>query len=161
MKWMERVARLLGAGDKMREATGGGLSYGAQESFDELLAIAWTELGEADFRAAWEAGRALTVDLAMDEADALLAAAEQSSAPRHQDDVAMLHGLTPRELQVLRLVVAGQSDREIAETLFISRRTAEGHVAGILAKLDVRSRAAAVAAALGSGIVPPGAGDPS
>jgi predicted ATPase/DNA-binding CsgD family transcriptional regulator len=159
MKWMERVARLLGASDKMREATGGGLSYGARESFDELLAIAWAELGEADFRAAWDAGRALTVDLAMDEADALLAVAEQSSAPRHQDDAATWHGLTPRELQVLRLVVAGQSDREIAETLFISRRTAEGHVAGILAKLDVRSRAAAVAAALGSDIVPPGAGD--
>jgi DNA-binding NarL/FixJ family response regulator len=69
--------------------------------------------------------------------------------------------LTSRELQVLHLVVAGQSDREIAETLFISRRTAEGHVAGILAKLEVRSRAAAVAAALRSGVVSPGAGDSS
>ena len=72
-----------------------------------------------------------------------------------------LFGLTPRELEVLALVVSGQSDREIAETLFISRRTAEGHVSEILAKLDVRSRAAAVAVALRSSIVPSEGSDPS
>jgi DNA-binding NarL/FixJ family response regulator len=64
-------------------------------------------------------------------------------------------------LQVLRLVVAGRSDRDIAETLFISRRTAEGHVARILNTLDVRSRAGAVATALNSIIDPPGTGDSS
>jgi DNA-binding CsgD family transcriptional regulator len=60
-------------------------------------------------------------------------------------------GLTPRELEVLRLLVAGRSNRQIAEALFISGKTASVHVTSILAKLGVHSRleAAAVARRLG------------
>jgi two-component system response regulator DegU len=43
---------------------------------------------------------------------------------------------------VLRLLVEGQSDKEIGESLFISHRTVMGHVANLLAKLDVPSRTA-------------------
>ena len=64
------------------------------------------------------------------------------------------HGvLTERELEVLGLVVAGQTDREIAEALFIGHRTAQTHVANILAKLGVSSRTAAATAAIAAGIV--------
>ncbi|HET9290884.1 MAG TPA: AAA family ATPase [Actinomycetes bacterium] len=60
-------------------------------------------------------------------------------------------GLTPRELEVLRLVAAGRSNGQIAEALFISRKTASVHVSNILAKLGVAGRveAAAVAHRLG------------
>lgn len=54
-----------------------------------------------------------------------------------------LHGLTQRELQVIRLVAAGKSNREIASTLVISEHTVARHVQNIFAKLDVSSRAAA------------------
>ena len=53
------------------------------------------------------------------------------------------HGLTGRELEVLRLVASGKSNREIAATLVISEHTVARHVQNIFAKLDVSSRAAA------------------
>jgi DNA-binding CsgD family transcriptional regulator len=55
---------------------------------------------------------------------------------------------------VLNLLVQGLSDREIAEALFISPRTAQGHVGRIFTKLNVSSRAAAVATALQAGNFP-------
>jgi len=60
-------------------------------------------------------------------------------------------GLTPRELEVLRLLVEGRSNRQIAEQLFISAKTASVHVTNLLAKLGVHSRleAAAMARRLG------------
>ncbi len=58
------------------------------------------------------------------------------------------YGLTPRELEVLRLVAAGKSNREIAEALVISDHTARRHLQNIFAKLGVSSRAAATALAL-------------
>jgi DNA-binding NarL/FixJ family response regulator len=60
--------------------------------------------------------------------------------------------LTPREIDVLRLLAAGLQDRQIAEALFISTRTASFHVANLLAKLEVESRSAAAAYAVRNGI---------
>jgi DNA-binding CsgD family transcriptional regulator/tetratricopeptide (TPR) repeat protein len=54
-------------------------------------------------------------------------------------------GLTARELEVLRLVAAGHTNRSVAADLFLSERTVERHVSNILAKLGVPSRAAATA----------------
>ncbi|WP_412516287.1 response regulator transcription factor [Actinomadura madurae] len=56
-------------------------------------------------------------------------------------------GLTPREFEVLRLVAEGRSNRDIAEALFISVKTASVHVSNILGKLEVTSRGEAAATA--------------
>ncbi|MBU6424382.1 MAG: response regulator transcription factor [Chloroflexota bacterium] len=58
-----------------------------------------------------------------------------------------VHGLTPRQLEVLTLVARGAADKEIALTLGISTATAQKHVTNILERLRVPNRAAAVAAA--------------
>jgi DNA-binding CsgD family transcriptional regulator len=56
-----------------------------------------------------------------------------------------LHGLTRRELEVLRLVAGGKTNKEIADGLVLSERTVDRHMSNILAKLRVPSRAAATA----------------
>jgi DNA-binding NarL/FixJ family response regulator len=53
--------------------------------------------------------------------------------------------LTPRELQVLRLVAAGKTNRSIAADLFLSEKTVARHVSNIFSKLGLSSRAAATA----------------
>ncbi|MET0782329.1 MAG: response regulator transcription factor [Microbacterium sp.] len=58
------------------------------------------------------------------------------------------HGLTPREIEVLRLVADGKTNQAIAAELFLSERTVDRHVSNIFDKLGVRSRTAAATFAL-------------
>jgi len=84
--------------------------------------------------------------------NAIEAAARRSAvALTEEPDDSAPYGLTARELEVLMLIAAGHTNRQIGEALFISEKTASVHVSHILAKLDASSRAqaAAVASRLG------------
>lgn len=84
--------------------------------------------------------------LAPEAAEVLIKAA---TGPRQGDD----EGLTARELEVLRLMVAGEENPEIAERLFVSRSTVKFHVSNILMKLGATNRTEAVALALQKGLL--------
>jgi DNA-binding NarL/FixJ family response regulator len=80
---------------------------------------------------------------------------DSQSATLHRD----LSTLTPRELEVLRLLARGLSNAELAAGLQLSDATVKTHVARILSKLRLRDRAQAIVVAYETGLVIPGAKD--
>ena len=61
-------------------------------------------------------------------------------------------GLTDREAEVLRLIASGNTNKEIADTLFLSSKTVSRHLSNIFAKINVSTRAAATAFAFENGL---------
>ncbi|MFI6403304.1 response regulator [Streptomyces sp. NPDC050548] len=99
--------------------------------------------------------------------DALLAPAItrrliERFAQREEDRPTGLHrdlsGLTPRELEVLRLLATGLSNAELADRLLLSPTTIKTHIGRILSKLDLRDRVQAVVLAYETGLVSPRGG---
>jgi non-specific serine/threonine protein kinase len=152
----ERGARLLGAAAAMLPATGEPLRSGPRHFQDSIVRTIRAMLGEAATDAALAAGAALSLDDAIAEALAIGGASVVPHVAGETDpSISSPAGaLTARELDVLRLVAAGRTDREIAETLFVSRRTVNTHVANILAKLGVATRRDAVERAREQGSLP-------
>jgi DNA-binding CsgD family transcriptional regulator len=112
-----------------------------------LLATACRALGDEDTaRLELETARAVFEELSarpdLRRVDVLMRA--------EGDDT---HGLSRRELEVLRLVAAGKTNREIASTLVLSEHTVARHVQNIFGKLRVSSRTAATAFAFEHGLV--------
>lgn len=143
----QRAGRLLGAAERRREAMGTPLLDVDRIQHECRIGAVRTALGADAFVAAWSAGRLLSLEGVIAEACAV--AAEASTSPVVAKNVDKTEGafktLTPRELEVLRLIATGHTDREIAEALFISPHTATTHVKHILRKLGFTSRAAAAA----------------
>jgi DNA-binding NarL/FixJ family response regulator len=83
------------------------------------------------------------------------------TAPARREPPAALAELTPRELEVFRLIARGRSNAEIASELFVGETTVKTHVTRILMKLGVRDRVQAVVLAYESGIVAPGEETPA
>jgi DNA-binding NarL/FixJ family response regulator len=86
----------------------------------------------------------------------LLSAAARAPATSEADSPAGDGELTPREAEVLRLIAAGQSNREIARTLFVSEATVKTHVNRIFAKTGSRDRSQALRYAYNHGYAEPG-----
>jgi len=128
--------------------------HGVDARDEALLAPIRAALGGEAFDQEWTAGRELSPEQAVVAAGDIITqtrAARASSASGYAPhDHA---GLTPRELDVLRLLTQGLSDKEIGEALFIGTRTVQTHVANLFAKLGVNARAEAAAVAVRRGLV--------
>ena len=113
-----------------------------------LLATVYRALGDGD---------AATREL--DEAQAVFerlgAAADAARTAALRGRPALPAGLTGREAQVLALVAAGRTNRQIAEELVLSHKTVARHLSNIFAKLDVTSRTQAAAYAFEHGLAAP------
>ena len=142
---------LWGTSAGLREAMGTPLPSAHRPADEQARAAAHRLLGDHRFAAAWAEGRAMTPEQALaaegkpwPPTAATSHAVKDARLPSHPSPF----GLTPRELDVLRLLAQGLSDAQIAEQLIIARRTVNWYLTSIYSKLAVSSRVAATRAAL-------------
>jgi predicted ATPase/DNA-binding CsgD family transcriptional regulator len=138
----ERAGQLLGILRSVWRLVGSPLSgYGHLTSYhDECEARTREALGEDEYQAAAERGARAPLDQAISYASQRAAAPAAPAAPAGRAG-GPSSPLTPRERETAALIAQGMSNREIAETLVVSQRTAEAHVEHILSKLGFGSRA--------------------
>jgi predicted ATPase/DNA-binding CsgD family transcriptional regulator len=148
----DTAARLLGITESLRDLTAPPTWSLLRPDLDRAGAIARKALGESGFLAARTAGASLPLDPAIAEAIAFSPSAPAPLPTQDRTAARDATRLTAREMEVLRLLAEGRSNAEIADALFISPRTASTHLVNIFAKLEVDSRASAVARAFQLGI---------
>ena len=137
----EQAAWLFSAGETLYRITGTVPQPYEDELNRRTQSAIQAQLAPESLHAAREAGGRLPFFEAIDAALATLDLVDAELAPTAPPEADSAgESLTPRERDVLRLLVAGRSNPEIADALFISRATARTHVANIFGKLGVRSR---------------------
>jgi DNA-binding CsgD family transcriptional regulator len=143
----EGAARLHGAADQALADLGHVLEplEGRLANLDRQRLRA--EIGDEAFEAEYAAGRSLDPE----QLAALGRRAAAAGRPAESGGAGMV--LTPRELDVLKLVAQGLSNSDIAQRLYLSEHTVHRHLANILRKLGLSSRAVAAAWGVGTGLV--------
>jgi non-specific serine/threonine protein kinase len=146
------AAQLAGAAKGMRDKAGAKGIPAIQQFVTELHADFERELEVSGFQQALAHSRDLTPRQAAVRAHDLAERLAEMSLPKRAQSTTELapapsnpFRLTKREIEVLRLLAEGRTDRDIAAALFISPRTAGSHVTNLFAKMKVDSRASAVA----------------
>jgi DNA-binding CsgD family transcriptional regulator len=146
----ELAAHLLAAAALLREALGVSLPASHLSNYERTVATTRAQLGEERFPAAWAEGRKMTLEQVLAEQAHATIPEQTSTVPTIQQltyttvpPPTYPNELTPREVEVLRLVAAGLSNAQMAEKLIISPRTVHAHVRSIYSKLAITSRSAA------------------
>jgi len=143
---VEEASLLASAAAHVREASQIPLSPAERAQ----LARRMETVRERKLSASIVTGQAVTLDEAVALAHAIGQAAEP--VPLNTSSAGNPDGLSPRELEVLRLVAAGHSNREIADELILSLRTVERHINNLYAKIGARGKADATAYAFRNGL---------
>jgi non-specific serine/threonine protein kinase len=160
----ERAARIYGAVDGLAESIGVAMAPGWPGDYEFAITELRDALDSADFERAHEEGRAMPLEVALDYASlgdgSALARDQDALGPVPKKDTSRrievrssASELSPREVQVLRLIAIGLSSKEMASELSVSVATVQRHIANIYLKANVRSRAEATAYALRSGVI--------
>lgn len=139
----ECAACLWGATEALREATHLSLAPSYQQDYAVYIDRARKTLGEKAYASAWAQGRRFTMDEAIEFALSTAAQTHVPEALKPIKDSKPISDLTPREMDVLRLLATGLTDSQIAAQLFLSRRTVSKHLQSIYSKIHVSSRSAA------------------
>jgi non-specific serine/threonine protein kinase len=146
----ETAAQFLGTGIALRDTVGHAFVLPERAIFERTEQSLRDMLSPNVFTRAYRAGSEQPLDKTLDEASAFLARLLST------DDSARIpnpFGLTTRELDVLRLLAQGKTDRDIADVLYIGTRTVETHVSNLIAKLGVSNRTEAAALAIQNGLI--------
>lgn len=133
------AARLLGAGAKVRQDVGWVAGRFEEQCLRDVEHQLTAAIGPDDFRGAWSEGHGLSTDEAV-------AYAQRGRGERKRPAFGWA-ALTPAEVDVVRLVVEGLRNRQIAEKLFVSEATVKTHLNRVFGKLGVDNRGALIAVA--------------
>jgi non-specific serine/threonine protein kinase len=143
----ERAVRLFGVVEALREVIGASRVSPDHRWCERVVESVRAALDPQVFAGALAHGRQMPLGEAVTEAFAVAASVPRAAATPTAD-LSPFARLTGRELDILRLLATGKSDRQIGDDLFISHRTVMRHVSNILAKLGLKSRSAAAAYAV-------------
>ena len=132
----ERAAILLGLAQRVRDSSSLTLIELHRQQHERTVLIIVRGIGQKSFDAAYARGRAMTID----EGVAFAVADKPAPKPAPRVKSAPDTALTPRQLEIARLIADDLTNRQIADRLFLSERTVETHITNILNKLGLNSR---------------------
>ncbi len=148
----EEAVCLWGAAEALREVLGTPMHPVDRVSYAQEVTAVRSRLGENIFAARWAEGRLLTPEQIAARVESMPLAASPSANQRSTVTKKAVQstpgGLTRRELEVLRLVVQGWTDAQVAAQLVITPRTVNWHLSSIYSKLGVSSRSGATRIAI-------------
>jgi DNA-binding CsgD family transcriptional regulator len=149
----DRAVRLAAAAAALRDSMGARPYALERERLDHWLEAAIAKLSQDAYAAAWAEGRIMP----QEQVFALVGPEDRddpSPQPARGAEQRSRDELSPRERQVVRLVAAGRTNRQIAERLVIAPRTADTHVGNILTRLGLHTRAELAVWAVERGLIP-------
>lgn len=148
LEWYDGAARLLGIEASLRTSLGAALSPSIIPDHEATIAVVREHLDPASWNAFWADGYALTLEQAIpvliDGLGVVAAQLDQNKQDMPAANAQLPDPLTPREMEILRLLAAGLTNQEIAKKYVVATGTISAHTHRIFVKLDVPNRTLAV-----------------